>query len=290
MKTFKLSLGPLKMRMREIPWYLLKESLGRAARLDFSDMGGLVYFLFKRDGYFRHLVKKFGAPAGFDFNGIKIPMIEDKRTFISEFFDLLYASVYDAADFPYDEGPYELDRVMLKAGDVVLDCGANVGIFSAYAASKGCKVYAFEPVPKAREYLKKTAALNPGITVVDCAVSDKTGSLDIYVDLNNLGESSLHPNVHEKNKYETVSVRAITLDEFVKDQGLTRVDFIKADIEGAERFMLAGATKVLRDFGPKLAICTYHLPDDPRILKEIILAANPAYTVVERWKKLYADV
>ena len=68
------------------------------------------------------------------------------------------------------------------------------------------------------------------------------------------------------------------------------VDFIKADIEGAERYMLMGARETLGKFAPKLSICTYHFPDDPEVLEKIILEANPNYKIEHRWKKLYAIV
>jgi hypothetical protein len=84
---------------------------------------------------------------------------------------------------------------------------------------------------------------------------------------------------------EKVSV--ITLDKFVEENPLEHVDFIKADIEGFEREMLKGATNVLKKFAPKLAICTYHLSDDPG-LEKIIKEANPNYTVVHIRYKLFA--
>ena len=71
---------------------------------------------------------------------------------------------------------------------------------------------------------------------------------------------------------------------------IPRVDFIKADIEGSERHMLMGARRVLKEFAPKLSLCTYHLPDDPQVMREIILDANPRYRIEERWKKMYAWV
>ena len=76
----------------------------------------------------------------------------------------------------------------------------------------------------------------------------------------------------------------------VHQNHLPKVDFIKADIEGAERYMLMGAQKVLREFAPKIAICTYHKPDDPRVLRKLIMQANPNYIIEEKWKKMYAYV
>ncbi|GHV33865.1 hypothetical protein FACS1894187_03280 [Synergistales bacterium] len=68
------------------------------------------------------------------------------------------------------------------------------------------------------------------------------------------------------------------------------MDFIKADIEGYERYMLKGAAKTLKKFAPKLALCTYHLPDDPEVMEKIIKEANPAYNVIQKRTKLFASV
>ena len=85
-------------------------------------------------------------------------------------------------------------------------------------------------------------------------------------------------------------VEVTSIDEFVRENNLPRVDFIKADIEGFERNMLEGAQETLREFAPKLALCTYHLPDDPEVMEELIKKANPKYNVVQKRKKLFASV
>jgi hypothetical protein len=105
--------------------------------------------------------------------------------------------------------------------------------------------------------------------------------------VNGTGSTIIAQRIRE-NITEKISIT--TLDKFVEENKLGRVDFIKADIEGAERDMLRGATNVLRTFAPKLAICTYHLADDPEVLESIIKEANPDYTVVHLRHKLFACV
>jgi hypothetical protein len=71
---------------------------------------------------------------------------------------------------------------------------------------------------------------------------------------------------------------------------LGKDDYDKKDVDRLEWDMLAGARNVLKEFAPKLAVCTYHLPDDPKMLKDIILDANPNYKIVQRKCKLYGMV
>ena len=85
-------------------------------------------------------------------------------------------------------------------------------------------------------------------------------------------------------------VDVITMDEYVLRNQIQKVDFIKADIEGAERLMLEGAMETLRIFSPKLSICSYHFPDDPKVLENLIKHANPKYRIIHKYSKLYAYV
>jgi FkbM family methyltransferase len=256
---------------------------------------------------FRQFKKKWLKQSGearyFDLNGIKFPDIsDDKDTFYdlmtNIFDDTFFIPCYyndnhdkilvDRLDRYMGEGPYgytdKAFNVIVKENDVVIDAGAWFGDFSAYAASKNATCYAFEPVAATFQGLYKTAELNkPYIFPVQKGLGSKECELNITVCS---GQASVV--LHVEGEVETVQIT--TLDKFVEENKLSKIDFIKADIEGAERDMLLGATNVLKTFAPKLAICTYHLPDDPEVLEKIILDANPNYTVRHLRHKLFAAV
>lgn len=210
---------------------------------------------------------------------------EGYRNFLSEAGDLLLPPIWDDYE-RIDEGAYEYGSVQLKEGDIVFDCGANIGIFSAVAAWKGASVYAFEPLQECFLQLQKQADIcsNGRIFPVNYALSNHCGQETIFFSEAGMTEASLF-GIGEKQ-----SVEVITIDEYVRQNGIKHVDFIKADIEGAERDMLSGAKETLRKFAPKLAICTYHRPDDKEVLSKIIMEANPDYHIEYKWKKLYASL
>jgi FkbM family methyltransferase len=256
----------------------------------------------------RKWLKHDGGVSCFDICGAKLPDISgdrEKMSIICRIFedtflipacynDNYQKSLVETLDKVMLEGPYGytdgLLDVTVKKGDVVIDAGAWIGDFSAYAVSKGATVYAFEPVKEIFQWLCQTQSLNCSngeIHPVQKGLSSSEGEVNISINEGNSGSSSIVTE-RRSDKMETISVT--TLDKFVKENKLERVDFIKADIEGAERDMLKGATHVLKTFAPKLAICTYHLPDDPEILEKIIRDANPAYTVVQLRHKLFAAV
>lgn len=221
------------------------------------------------------------------------PLLENdmvKSSFLSESRDLIlpYLNEWELVV----EGPYEWDQVCLNQGKGnVIDCGANIGLFSAYAAYRGYTVYAFEPVAQNIQYLKNNVSLYPEKIIVEpYALSNKNATSSFYL-CNTTNEVStlLQENCNE-NDFESVKVETKTIDQFVRDNNLQSVDFIKADIEGAERLMLEGAFETLRNFAPNLSICTYHLDDDKIVLEKLIKQANPAYKIIHHWKKLYAYV
>jgi FkbM family methyltransferase len=184
---------------------------------------------------------------------------------------------YGYTDLPFD--------VTVKEGDVVIDAGAWIGDFSAYVAGKNALCYAFEPVSKSYEILCETAALNNNrIIPVKKGLGDKEHTVKFSIN-DGIANQII---TDEQTAYEIIHIT--TIDRFVEDHKLERVDFIKSDIEGAERDLLRGAKNTLAKFAPKLAICTYHLPDDPFVLGQLILEANPKYKIVYLRKKLFACV
>ena len=177
---------------------------------------------------------------------------------------------------------------VLVGNNVVLDCGANIGLFSNYAAAKGCRVYAFEPAKPTAGLFKLNQNIYPDqITLINTALHSQKGTKQFYTYEDDLGSYSTELKLGG-SKGHTEYTQTISIDEFIKTNGLSRVDFIKADIEGAERYMLKGAQGVLKCFAPSLALCAYHMPDDKEILAELIIKANPNYHINHQWGKIYA--
>ncbi|GHV43967.1 hypothetical protein FACS1894204_00200 [Synergistales bacterium] len=212
---------------------------------------------------------------------------------------LKYDDIYDDRKigpfYDVDEGPYGLRNdivdVTVEAGDIVIDAGSWIGDFAAYASVKGAVSYAFEPDDENYAVLLKTAELNKNIHPIKKGLGDKKTKVKFAG-----GNSPVSKVVSRERKnsplenVQIVEIETTTIDDFVEENGLERVDFIKSDIEGYERYMLKGAAKTLKKFAPKLALCTYHLPDDPEIMEKLIKEANPAYNVVQKRKKLFASV
>ncbi|MCZ9312658.1 MAG: FkbM family methyltransferase [Methanocorpusculum sp.] len=186
------------------------------------------------------------------------------------------------------EGPYETESVQLHNDDIVIDCGANMGVFSILAVKRGAKtVYAFDPQERALKLLNKNITSNnceEKIIPVPYGLSDKKCTLSFVENNENIGGS----RISREGDAATTTIECTTIDDWVAENNIPRIDFIKADIEGAERDMLRGAANTIRRDHPRLAICTYHLPDDPEVLRDIILSIDPSYHIDQRAKKLYA--
>lgn len=179
---------------------------------------------------------------------------------------------------------YEYKFCKLLKGDVVFDCGANVGIFSIYAQTKiGPKgtVVAIEPVPFIKEVLKNNLTktqIKTGVIFIDKPLSNDIRCRKMKIVPDCFTMCRLYEN-GENTKVDNFEVNSVTIDHIVKTLGLSRVDFIKMDIEGEELNALLGAKNTLMKYKPKLAISAYHDYDDFIKIPETIIKINPNYKV-----------
>lgn len=174
-----------------------------------------------------------------------------------------------------NEGPFEYNEVSLAPGDVVFDCGANIGFFSAIALSKKCSVHAFEPTPETFECLRENLSRYSSAEYYLCkeGLYDKECMAEFFLYDYSEGNSMILDRGGSCKAYFPVT----TIDKYVERNCIQGVDFIKVDIEGAERYMLAGAFDTIRRFRPKLSICTYHLIDDSEVIERMIKDIDDLY-------------
>jgi FkbM family methyltransferase len=145
-------------------------------------------------------------------------------------------------------------KPLLKPGSVFVDVGANVGYFTLLASTLGARVVAYEPTPSVFGRLKENVALNgfEHAELVNAAVMDKSGTLSLHLSGDDPEANSLFGN-----DPLSVSVAAVSLDEDLAERGIDHVDLLKIDAEGAEPFVLDGASRLLSS------------PKPPAILVEV---------------------
>jgi len=145
---------------------------------------------------------------------------------------------------PHLFDPEELNYLsaLIKGPFVFLDIGANVGtytIFTAKRAEEGSRILAFEPHPIIRERLIYNINANglDNVKVFDCAISDGDGEIQFNMHEKNMGQSTIRgPRSHRNLKPLTVKTKSLL--SIVSEAGLTGIDALKIDVEGAEDIVL----------------------------------------------------
>ena len=152
-------------------------------------------------------------------------------------------------------------RQLLAPGMVVLDVGAHAGFYTLNASKlvgPSGRVMSFEPSPRERERLRLHLRLNrcANVAVEAVALGEAAGEGDLFVfDGRTSGCNSFHLASTNGARRLTVPIR--TLDEYVANGVVDRVDFVKMDIEGAELSALRGAERLFRTLRPAL-LCELH--------------------------------
>jgi FkbM family methyltransferase len=157
---------------------------------------------------------------------------------------------------------YDLGALRRRtSGPVVLDCGANVGVFTRFALQSGAAhVVAFEPSPDNLVCLQQNLEreIKAGkVTIIEKGVWDSNAILSFSTS-NKANPGGHHINVDGMGDTQ-IPVTAI--DVVCEQLNLTRVDYVKLDVEGSEVRALKGAARVIRESHPGLCVATEHTDD-----------------------------
>lgn len=146
--------------------------------------------------------------------------------------------------------PYQMDlfRLYVKAGDVVADVGANIGLYTLIAAKRvgeNGKVFSFEPERENFSILSENISLNGlhNVTAFARAVSDRNGDARFFISEDNKGNHSLIAGAGLEDRQ---TVRTVKFDDALREQHVEKIDVLKIDIQGAEPLAFSGMDETLK--------------------------------------------
>ncbi|WP_025209157.1 FkbM family methyltransferase [Hippea sp. KM1] len=164
-----------------------------------------------------------------------------------------------------------------KKNDVIIDGGAWHGDTCINFASKlknRCTIYSFEPEENNFNKLKNSIykhKLQNTVFPIKKGLYNKECTLFIDTNVDN----DMQFQIRTTNTGKAIEM--ISIDIFIKQENISKIDFIKMDIEGSEYKALEGSKKTIERFKPKLAICIYHLYNDLWEIPLLIKRLNSQY-------------
>ena len=182
----------------------------------------------------------------------------------------------------YKKEPWTLEWIAgFEKDDVLVDCGANVGMYSIWAAAtRGARVYAFEPEAQNYAILNRNIMMNglaDRVTAYCVGLSDKAGLSTLHLsDLqpggscHAMGEAIDYKHEPMQAAYRQGYIAA-TLDELVGAGAIPAPDRIKIDVDGIEPQVIAGARNTLADPAVKslLIETNQNLKDHMAMVREL---------------------
>jgi FkbM family methyltransferase len=181
--------------------------------------------------------------------------------FETDFFGLKYqGNLNDLIDwFVYFFGAYEKaelfllrDLVAPLKAPVFIDVGASTGQHSLYMSRFCYRVHAFEPYDQARKILLTRIAANhiANIVVHEVALGAREEFLDFYAPVgHNVGVGSFLP-FHRTTHRIIANLKLVNGDDYLARQGVGKIDLIKIDVEGFEKYVLQGLKETLIKYRP----------------------------------------
>ena len=144
----------------------------------------------------------------------------------------------------HEAGEVRFLESIIRPGMKVIDVGANIGITSVTIArkiGKDGKLYSFEPAPHYFRTLQQNLSSNriQNVEAFPLALSDSTGETEFYL-------KELSSGIIFEKEAKKTRVSIVTIDSFLQQREVERIDFINMDCEGSELLVLRGAKETLR--------------------------------------------
>ena len=161
----------------------------------------------------------------------------------------------------YERNEISLIRHICKPGQVVVDVGANVGLYTALSGiliGPSGKVFSFEPDPESFGFLQQTVLINnlKNVHLVNAAVSKSAGKALLYTSSQNRGDNRLYDC---KESDGSVEVDTLCLDDYLDFMKITEVDVIKIDVQGYEGHVIESLERTISR-SPKLKMLMEFFP------------------------------
>lgn len=141
---------------------------------------------------------------------------------------------------------------VLPDNGVFIDVGANTGLFTSQVTlhKPEAKGYLFEPVPEYAQCCEERFRGYTNLTIENLALSDKEGSLTLWMGKENLGWNTVvAPKID--SSMTPIQIKAVTFDEYAEAVGIDEIDVIKIDVEGAEYLVIEGMKRTLARLNKK---------------------------------------
>lgn len=155
---------------------------------------------------------------------------------------------------------YERDYVKVSNGDVVVDIGANYGVFSLYAQQfNPSKVYAVEPIKSTFKCMSKNLE-EYGVVCVNKAISNTDGfEVFAITDVNGNNFSIKNSEgYHPSQMINEEIVETVDINTFINDYNIEKIDFLKVDCEGGELDLFEQIDKTYLSNNIKKIAIEYH--------------------------------
>ena len=181
---------------------------------------------------------------------------------------------------------YTEGEMALGPGDVVLDCGANIGDFVRLCLRAGvAKVVAIDPSPNNVEAMRRSFSQEIArgqVVVVPKGVWHEDSTMKMALYENSLLDSFVMRDRRENRrgpKPREIELPVTTIDKIVEELKLEKVTFLKMDVEGAERNAIRGAAKTITRFRPRMSLATENLEDDYIVVPQEVQKLGQNYKI-----------